>query len=87
MLHIAPELVLPLSDAGAGTARRFRIQALREKWAWTPRAWTQVTADTGIGDPSGASAERGAEYAGLVIAKIADFLVQLAAADVDDLYE
>jgi creatinine amidohydrolase len=87
MLHIAPELVLPLSEAGSGAARRFRIQALREKWAWTPRAWTQVTSDTGIGDPSGATAERGAEYAGLVIAKIADFLVQLAAADVDDLYE
>jgi len=87
MLHIAPELVLPLSEAGAGTARRFRIQALREKWAWTPRAWTQVTEDTGIGDPRGATAERGAEYTGLVIGKIAEFLVELAAADVNDLYE
>ena len=30
MLHIAPALVRPLSEAGEGKARRFRIAALRE---------------------------------------------------------
>jgi len=30
MLHVAPELVRPLSDAGPGRARRFTIAALRE---------------------------------------------------------
>ncbi|MGH7625345.1 MAG: creatininase family protein [Gemmatimonadaceae bacterium] len=87
MLHLAPELVLPLAEAGPGTARRFRIQGFREKWAWTPRAWTQVTDDTGIGDPHGATAAKGAEFTDLVIAKLAEFLVELAAADVSQLYE
>ena len=87
MLHLAPELVLPLSEAGPGTARRFRIQGFREKWAWTPRAWTQVTDDTGIGDPHGATAAKGAEFIELVVARIAEFLVELAAADISQLYE
>src|SRR5262245_35858454 len=47
MMHIAPELVLPLSEAGSGAARTPRLRALREGWAWTPRRWTQVTDDTG----------------------------------------
>src|SRR5881628_807634 len=37
MLHVAPELVRPLSEAGPGRARRFTITALREGWAWAPR--------------------------------------------------
>ncbi|HWG54839.1 MAG TPA: creatininase family protein [Gemmatimonadaceae bacterium] len=87
MLHIAPELVLPLSEAGPGTARRFRIQGFRDKWAWTPRAWMQVTDDTGIGDPHGATAAKGAEFIDLVVARIAEFLAELAAADSSQLYE
>ncbi len=43
MLHLAPELVRPLSEAGPGRARRFTITALREGWAWAPRRWRQVT--------------------------------------------
>jgi creatinine amidohydrolase len=87
MLHAAPELVLPLSEAGTGTAWTFKLQALREKWAWAPREWTRVTGDTGIGDPRGATAAKGAEYAERVIERVAGFLIELAAADPDDLYE
>src|SRR5712692_8383614 len=86
ILHLAPELVLPLSEAGAGAARRFKIAALREGWAWAPRRWTRVTKDTGVGDPKAATAEKGARYVAAVAARIADFLVELAAADPDDLY-
>jgi creatinine amidohydrolase len=87
MLHLAPELVLPLSEAGPGTARDFKIAALREKWAWAPRQWVQVTEDTGVGDPSRASADKGQRFFGDVTAKIADFLIELAAADPSDMYE
>lgn len=87
MLHVAPELVRPLSEAGDGAARGFRVRALREGWAWAPRAWTRVTADTGVGDPRGATAERGAEYAAALTARLADFLVELAGADPNDMYE
>jgi creatinine amidohydrolase len=86
VLHLAPDLVR-LKQAGRGAAKRFRIAALRERWAFAPRRWTQVTKDTGVGDPSGASAEKGVRYFAAVTGKIADFLVELARADPADLYE
>lgn len=87
MMHLAPELVRPLAEAGAGAAKRFQIAALREGWAWAPRQWTQVTADTGVGDPSAATAEKGARYFQAVAEKVADFFVDLAAADPAEMYE
>jgi len=87
MLHVAPELVRPLSDAGAGRARRFTIKALREGWAWAPRQWRQVTDDTGVGNPAAATAEKGRKYVEAVSAKIGEFLAELAKADTEELYE
>jgi creatinine amidohydrolase len=87
MLHIAPQLVRPLSEAGPGKERRFRIAALREGWAWAPRRWTQVSDDTGIGDPAAASPEKGEQYAAAVAERLAGFLCELAAADPEELYE
>lgn len=87
MLHLAPDLVQPLSEAGPGAARRFRIAALREGWAWAPRRWSRVTDDTGVGNPAAATTEKGRRYAAAVSEKIAEFLVELARADVQDLYE
>lgn len=87
MLHIAPEAVLPLREAGEGKERKMKIAAFREGWAWTPRAWTQVTQDTGTGDPRGATAEKGKRYFEAVTQKVGTFLAELAAADVSDMYE
>lgn len=86
MLHLAPELVAPLVDAGPGRARASRLRGIREGWAWSPRRWTEVTADTGIGDPSRATAEKGAAYVAAAVERIAGFLVELAAVRLDDLY-
>jgi len=87
MMHVAPELVLPLSEAGPGAARRFRVAGLREGWAWAPRNWRQVTDDTGTGNPAAATPERGAAFFAAVTERIATLLVDLAAADLDALYE
>lgn len=86
MQEIAPELVRPLSEAGDGAAKAWRVAAFREGWAWAPRQWTKVTADTGVGDPRAATAERGARFIASVCEKIAGFYEELAAADLDDLY-
>jgi creatinine amidohydrolase len=86
MLHLAPHLVRPLSEAGTGAAREFKLAALREKWAWAPRFWPSVTDDTGAGDPRAANAAKGAEYLKLVTERLAGFFVELAAADPDHLY-
>jgi len=87
MQHIAPWLVLPLKTAGPGKAKAIRIKALRERWAWTPRRWTKVTSDTGIGDPRLATAEKGERYLRRVVAEISQFLIDLGSADPDNLYE
>ncbi len=87
MLAIAHDVVLPLSEAGAGTERRPKIRALRERWAWAPRPWTRVSADTGIGDPRAASAEKGRRYIAEVTGLIADFFVDLANTDIEHMYE
>lgn len=87
MQHVAYRLVRPLEEAGPGLERKSRIRGLREGWAWAPRQWTQVTEDTGIGDPSQASVARGAAYFEAVTARIAEFLTELSAADASDLYE
>ena len=87
MLHVAPELVRPLSSAGPGRARRFTIAGLREGWAWAPRRWRQVTDDTGVGNPAAATPEKGRKYVEAVTGKIGDFLVDLAQADTTKMYE
>ena len=58
MMHLTPGLVRPLTEAGDGAAKKFRFSAMREGWAWAERKWTQVTKDTGVGDPRKASAEK-----------------------------
>ena len=87
MQHIAPHLVSPLTEAGDGAAKQFRIAALRQGWAWAQREWSQVSADTGVGNPAAATAEKGAAFLEDVTTNIAQFLVELAAADPQDLYE
>lgn len=86
MQYLAPELVLPLSEAGAGEARIFSIPALNQGWAWAERRWTKVTTDTGIGDPALATAEKGEAFFKIVTDKIGDFLYELAVIHPDELY-
>jgi len=86
MQHVAPRLVRPLSEAGPGAARTFRIAGLREGWAWAPRHWAEVTDDTGVGNPAQARREKGERFFNAVAAQIGDFLVELAAVDPAHLY-
>ncbi|MCG8322808.1 MAG: creatininase family protein [Cytophagales bacterium] len=87
MMHFAPEIVLPLSEAGDGKAKRFKISAMQEGWAWAERSWSQVTRDTGIGNPSNANETKGKAYFQEVAKKIAGFFTELCKLDNNDLYE
>ncbi len=87
MLHIAPALVRPLAEAGAGHAKQFRIEAFRQGWAWAQREWSQISADTGAGNPAEATAEKGAALLAATSSAIGRFLTELAAADPRDMYE
>ena len=87
MMHIEPQLVRPLAEAGDGLERRPKIDGLRDRWAWTPRPWSQVSEDTGIGNPVAATAAKGAAYFATVTKKIGEFLADLSAVDAEDLYD
>ena len=87
MLYLHPELVMPLATAGDGAAKKFRVEALNQGWAWAERNWSKVTADTGIGNPSQSTADKGERCFRFLSEKIADFLVQLAEVDLRDLYK
>lgn len=87
VMHLMPDLVLPLAEAGTGGERRSRLTGVRDGWAWVPRQWTQVSADTGVGDPRGATAPAGARFFRAVTERIGGFLVELAALEPDDMYE
>ncbi len=85
VLHLRPDLVR-LDRAGDGAERPFRVAALREGWAWAPRDWRRMTADTGVGDPRAATAAKGAAFLDAVAERVASFLVELAAMDPADPY-
>lgn len=86
ILHLRPDLVKPLSEAGDGAAKQFRMAGIREGWAWAERKWLQVTKDTGVGDPRKASAEKGEKFFKAATEKVAEFFKEVAEADRNDLY-
>jgi creatinine amidohydrolase len=77
LLHLCPELV-ELDKAGGGTRTPFEIKALRQPGVWTPRPWSKSHPDTGSGDPSKATAEKGERYFESVTSALADLFVDLA---------
>ncbi|MEP7108176.1 MAG: creatininase family protein [Ferruginibacter sp.] len=87
ILFFKPELVLPLTEAGDGAERKLKIKAFSEKWVWTERKWSRISADTGVGDPRAASREKGEKYFLAVTEKIGNLFVELARCDINDMYE
>jgi creatinine amidohydrolase len=87
MMHIRPELVLPLSEAGDGAERKFKIEGLKKGWVWAQREWSKISKDTGVGNPEEATEEKGKIYLDDTTTAIANFIVELDKADISDLYE
>lgn len=87
ILKVAPQWALPLSEAGDGAEKKIKIKAVREGWVSTQRLWTSATADTGVGNPRLATAEKAEQYLKAVTENIAAFLVELERCPLDDLYE
>jgi len=87
LLHLTPEKVRPLDEAGEGKEKKFKIEALRQGWFWSERRWHQVTEDTGIGNPKKATREKGEKYFKGLTEAIAKTFVELAKSDINNLYE
>lgn len=88
MQSVAPDLVLPLDNAGDGTEKKFAIDGFREKWAWTPRRWIYITKDTGVGNPKAATPKNGERFLKCCTEKIAKFMIDLSKINSEsELYE
>lgn len=87
MMHIAPELVMPLDTAGDGAVKKWKVKAMNEGWVTSQRQWTKVSADTGVGDPSRATEAKGKRFLDDCARGIADFWIDLALVDVEEMYE
>ena len=86
-MHIRPDLLLPLSEAGDGTTKRFKIEALRSGWATAQRQWTSISADTGSGNPELANEEKGKKYLEACKARLSGFFIQLSQVNNNEIYE
>lgn len=87
MLYLRPDLVLSKDKWGDGTAKKFKIDAFSEGWAWAERQWSKVSPDTGIGNPHKSSAEKGERFFKDVTKKMGAMIIELCQADLNDLYE
>jgi creatinine amidohydrolase len=77
LLHLCPDLV-ELSQAGPGIRKPFEIEGLTQPGVWTPRPWSKTHPDSGSGNPSQATAEKGQRYFEAVSDALADLLVNLS---------
>jgi creatinine amidohydrolase len=71
-------------DAGEQTP--FRFEALEEGWVSITRPWHLLTSNAGSGNPHQATAEKGERLMQLMIDRLAPFLVELAANEIDETF-
>lgn len=84
LMHLCPQL-LQMDNAGTGPRNPTQVEGLSQPGVWTPRPWSQTHADTGAGDPSKATADKGARYFEAVSAALADVIVGVSKANKGDL--
>ncbi len=78
LMHLCPDRILPLEEAGNGKFRTTKLSGVKEGWAWTERPWTLITEDTGVGDPRQATPEKGKIYFDYITTRIAGLLEELS---------
>lgn len=82
-LALYPELV-NMGAAEATTTRRSRLGLLEKYGGKFSRPWHLFTRNTGVGDPTKATAEKGEKIVAAAVERISDILVELAAAEYDE---
>ena len=87
MLYLKPELILPKEDWGKGKEKKNKIKAFSEGWAWMERKWSQISEDTGVGNPELATKEKGEKFFNAVSEKLTSLMIEICKADVNDLYK
>jgi creatinine amidohydrolase len=84
-LELYPELI-EIEKAEQALPRPFRFKALNEGWVQTSRRFKNLNEHCAVGDPTGASAEKGRKYLDLVCKRISEFLIELANTPIDEIF-
>jgi creatinine amidohydrolase len=84
-LAFFPDLVHP-EQAGPASARPTRFEAINSGWVSITRPWHLLTPSTGVGDPSGATAEKGRRLMDALVERLGGFLAELSAAPMDETF-
>ncbi|HEX8546925.1 MAG TPA: creatininase family protein, partial [Cytophagaceae bacterium] len=87
LLYLKPELVLPKEKWGDGKEKKHKIKAFSEGFVWAERKWSQISADTGVGNPTLATREKGERFFKAVTQKMGDLFFELSNANIKELYE
>ena len=82
-LSLFPEL-MKMEQAGPGKGKPTRFEAINKGWVTITRPWHLLTEDTGVGDPSAGTAEKGERLLDILTERLGKFLVDLAAAKMDE---
>src|SRR5262249_34059629 len=82
-LAFFPTLLKP-EQADDGAARPSRFEAINRGWVSITRAWHLVSKNTGLGDPSPATADKGRKLMDVLVERLAAFLVELSRAEIDE---
>jgi len=87
MLYLRSDLVLPKEKWGIGKEKKQKIKAFSEGWVWSERKWSQISEDTGIGNPALATKEKGEKFFKALSEKISNLFIEICNADIENLYE
>jgi creatinine amidohydrolase len=83
-----PDLVARNADgsltADEGRAADTRFEAINRGWVSITRPWHLLTSNAGVGNPHAATPEKGRRLMEVLVDRLAQFLVELSAAEVDE---
>ena len=75
-----------LDQADEGKARPSRLEGLNTGIGWISRPWHLLTTNSGVGDPSKATKEKGERLVAAAVQRVGDYLLELANTPVDETF-
>ena len=70
--------------ADEGQPAKTRFEAVNRGWVSITRPWHLLTTNAGVGNPHAATADKGRRLMEVIVDRLAQFLVELSAAEVDE---
>src|SRR5579884_1786176 len=82
-LAFFPELMRP-ELADDGTVRPTKLEGVNRGWIAITRPWHLATTNTGVGNPKAATADKGRRLMEVLVERLGQFLIDLAAAPMNE---